>query len=148
MSRWDKFHNARSITTNELLRQAVVDELWADLTNWPLSVEHWHDPALRERYAPVLAHDCPRPALPVLQTGLQLARWELERDYEALDDFARNDRGAKLTGSGLEALSLEFLHRWLTDCLLEVLEVTELKRSNLIDALQQLEARLLLRPQG
>lgn len=145
-SRWDKFHNARSITTAELLRQAVVDELWEDLSGWPLQVEAWHDEALRERYAAVLAPDCPRPALPVLQAGLQLARWELERDYEAIDDWVRNERGLKLTGGGREALALEFLHRWLTDVLLEVLEATELRRPHLEDVLTQLEARLLLRP--
>jgi len=124
--------------------RGLVDSLVDDLRDWPPPVERWIDERVRARFAPVLAPDCPRPSWKAIRKAFQLAAWEMEREYEAIDEFYRNDRAAEVTSDDRERLALVFLHRWLTDSLLEVLEATDrLKRPQLVECLAQTEARLL-----
>ena len=142
MGRWDRFHEARSITGEQMLADEVVKTLISDLTGWPPPVSEWFDKAQEKRFEPVLG-PLSRPSSSVIRMAFELARWELERRYDALDDFARNDRAAKIASDAKERLALEFLHKWLTDSMLELLEVTTLKRPKLVECLQRVEKRLL-----
>jgi hypothetical protein len=143
MGRWDRFHEARSITSEQMLADEVVKTLVEDLRVWPPPVSEWFDKEQERRYGPVLGAGATRPQGRVIQMALELARWELERRYDALDDFARNDRASKIASDATERLALDFLHRWLTDSMLELLEVTRLKRPALIECLGRVEKRLL-----
>jgi len=142
MGRWDRFHEARSITGEQMLADEIVKTLVSDLTGWPPPVSEWHDKDEERRFEPALG-PLSRPSSTVFRMAFELARWELERRYDALDDFARNDRAAKIASDATERLALEFLHRWLTDSMLELLEVTRLKRPALIECLARVEKRLL-----
>jgi hypothetical protein len=143
MGRWDRFYEARSITPEELLAQEVVKTLLSDLSGWPPPVAAWNDEKLHERFASVLAPGSPRPSNGVFRAAFQLARWELERDYEAIDEFYRNDRAASLASDARERLALIFLHRWLTDSCLEIIEASQLKRPRLGECLRRIEIALL-----
>ena len=141
--RWARFHEARSITALEMLQDELVKQLTQELSGWPLPTGVWHDERLRARFEAVLSDDCPRPGPAIFRAGLQLAVWEMEREFEAIDEFYRNDRAAELSGDERERLALVFLHRWLTDSLLELLEVVErLKRPHLVDCLRRIAIRL------
>jgi hypothetical protein len=142
MGRWDRFHEARSISSEQMLADEVVKTLVTDLSDWPPPVSEWHDKAVEKRFEPVLG-PLARPSSSVFRAAFELARWELERRYDALDDFARNDRAAKIASDAKERLALEFLHRWLTDSMLELLEVSPLKRAKLLECLERVEKRLL-----
>lgn len=143
MGRWDRFHEARSITSEQMLADEVVKTLADDLSRWPPPVSEWFDRAQEERFAPAIGPFATRPSDRVVQMAFELARWELERRYDALDDFARNDRGATIASDARERVALEFLHKWLTDSMLEVLEATRLKRPALVECLRRIERRLV-----
>jgi hypothetical protein len=143
MGRWDRFHEARAITSEQMLADEVVKTLLEDLRRWPPPVSEWLDKAEELRFAPVIGPGAPRPADRAMRMAFELARWELERRYDALDDFARNDRAAKIASDSTERLALEFLHKWLTDSMLELLEATRLKRPRLIECLARVEKLLL-----
>jgi hypothetical protein len=143
MGRWDRFYEAREITSEDMLAQEVVRTLVADLALWPPPVLQWHDEKAHERFAPVLSADCPRPSSSVFRAAFELARWELEREFDAIDEFYRNDRGARVAGDEREQLCLVFLHKWLTDSMLEILEASPLKRPKLLECLRKIELRLL-----
>jgi hypothetical protein len=145
MGRWERFHQARSITAEDMLADEVVKTLVSDLTGWPPPVSEWFDAARARKFAPAIGPGAVRPSSSVIHMAFELARWELERCYEALDDFARNDRAAAVAKDPRERLALEFLHAWLTDSMLELLEVTRLKRPKLIECLARAEARLTSR---
>jgi hypothetical protein len=149
MGRWDRWYEARSVTPEGMLQDELVKTLLEDLGRWPPPIEGgFHDDKLRARFAPILEHllagASTRPTDAVFRTAFQLARWELERAFEALDHFARNDHAARVAQDAGERLALEFLHRWLTEFALEILEVVpRLKRRDLVAVLQRAEARLL-----
>jgi hypothetical protein len=143
MGRWDRFHEARSITGEEMLANEVVKTLVGDLSSWPPPVAEWHDPKVAAKFAPVVAAGFARPADAVFRMAFELARWELERRYDALDDFARNDRASKIASDRSERLALDFLHQWLTDSMLEILEATPLRRPVLLECLRRIERQLL-----
>jgi hypothetical protein len=143
MGRWDRFHEARSITSEQMLADEVVKTVVEDLRGWPPPVSEWIDKAREEKFAPVLRAGASRPSTPVIAMAFELARWELQRRYDALDDFARNDRASKVATDATERLALELLHAWLTDSMLELLEVTRLKRPALIECLSRVEKRLV-----
>jgi hypothetical protein len=143
LDRWSRFFEPRALTPVEMLQDALVKELTPELERWPLPVMEWHDPALEARFAPLRDPACPRPCSAAFKAAFQLAVWELEREYEAIDEFYRNDRAAQLTADPREALALVFVHRWLTDSMLELLEVTpRLRRADLIHVLRRLAVRL------
>src|SRR5688572_16358805 len=96
MDHWDRFHETRSITSEQMLADEVVKTLVEDLRIWPPPVSEWLDKAVEERYAPALGAGATRPTDGVIRIALELTRWELERRYDALDDFARNDRASKI----------------------------------------------------
>jgi hypothetical protein len=143
MGRWDRFHEARSITSEEMLADEVVKTLAMDLSGWPPPVSEWFDRDKERRFEPVLGPGATRPSAGVLSAAFELARWELERRYDALDDFARNDRARAIASDPRERLALEFLHAWLTDSMLELLEVAPLKRPRLVECLARAEKRIL-----
>ncbi|MBI3722565.1 hypothetical protein HY251_01210 [bacterium] len=143
MGRWDRFYEAKGQTGEQWLADEVVKTLVRDLAVWPPPVETWFDDGARARFEPVLAPSCPRPSSGVFRAAFQLARWELEREYDAIDEFVRNDRVSKITSDEREKLCLTFLHKWLTDSMLELLEASKLKRPMLKECLVRAEARLL-----
>lgn len=143
LDRWARFFEPRALTPIEMLQDAVVKELTPELERWPPPVGAWHDPELAARFAPLFVPGCPRPSNAVFRAAFQLAVWEMEREFDAIDDHYRNDRGAKVAATETEALALVFLHRWLTDSMLELLEVTpRLRRSHLVEVLRRLAVRL------
>jgi hypothetical protein len=142
MGRWDRFHEARRQAVDDWLADEVVKVLTADLRQWPPPIALWNDLQVRERYEDALAPECPRPPLPVFRAAFQLARWEMEREYEAIDHYVRNDRAATATANPRERICLRLLHAWLTDSCLEILEASPLKRPKLVECLLRIEARL------
>lgn len=143
LGRWDRFYEARSITPEDMLADEVVKTLVGDLEGWPPPVLAWSDERARERFAPALASDAPRPSVAVFVAAFQLARWELGREFEAIDEFYRNDRPAQVASDARERLCLLFLHRWLTDAMLEILEASRLKRARLVECLERIERALM-----
>lgn len=143
MGRWDRFYEARSITPEDMLADEVVKTLVADLEVWPPPVLAWLDEKARGKFEAALAEGCPRPSVAALRAAFELARWELSREFEAIDEFYRNDRPGKIASDARERLCLVFLHQWLTDSMLELLGATRLKRPKLLECLVRVEARLL-----
>jgi len=140
MGRWDRFHEARRQEVDDWLSDEVVKVLHEDLRDWPPPIVYWQDLEARKRYEDALAPTCPRPPLLVFRDAFQLARWELEHDFEAIDYYVRNDKAGLVATTPLERLCLRFLHAWLTDSMLEILEVSRLKRPQLVECLNRLEA--------
>ena len=142
MGRWDRFHEARRQAVGDWLADEVVKTLVADLRGWPPPIYVWNDLDARAKYAEALTPGCPRPPLPLWRDAFRLARWELEREYEAIDHYVRNDHGARVAADARERQCLQLLHAWLTDSCLEILEASILKRPALVDCLSQVEAQL------
>jgi hypothetical protein len=80
------------------------------------------------------------PSAFAIERGFRLARWELERQLDAIDHALRNAR----LDDTYEELAAHFLWRWLTEWMLELKERAgpRIQRAHLVAALDQAEARV------
>ncbi len=144
MNRWTWVLDQKPRPVLEVLKDEVAKLLAGQLQRWPLPLEEL-DPTYATRHAAAFAPEAPRPAQAVYIQSFRLARWELERELDAVDDYFRNMR---FLGYGLSAAdkpALLVLSRWLTEQALALAEATEgrVKRADLVDILAQTERRCL-----
>jgi hypothetical protein len=143
-SRWDRLFDLKPVPIADHLVEELSRLLASELARWPLAVEEWTNPAEEARFRPVLAG--PRPDARAFEAAFLLARLELQREIERIDDFMRNERWRAFVPPGAGYLSMLFLSRWLVEQLLAIAERTEgrLKRPQLVDLLARCERRLRL----
>jgi hypothetical protein len=144
-SRWDYLFETRPVPLIDHLLEEVAKLLAKDLDRWPPPVQEL-DLELGARFTPMLTGEVPRPARAVYTEALRLSRWELEREFDAYDDYMRNKRYLERGLAPTDRTTLLFLNRWLVDQLLGLGEATEgrVNRKRMLQCLERLEARLRL----
>jgi hypothetical protein len=142
-SRWDLLLDQKPIPLADHLLSEVAKLLAKDLGRWPLPVQEV-DAVTGKQFEPLFASDRPRPSKQVYAEALQLARWELERELAAYDDYMRNRRWMEKGLAPDDKLALLFLNRWLVEQMLALGEATEgrVKRAQMLECLEQVRQRL------
>ena len=143
-SRWERLLDSKPIPVIDHLEGEVAKLFAESLKTWPLDVED-ADPAT---LILLQAHPV-RPDPAMFQEAFRLARWDLDREFDAFDDYIRNERWLAV-GLPIDARPLLlFLSRYLTEQALGVTEATEgrMDRRRMLSVLERTE-RLLLRGQG
>jgi hypothetical protein len=141
--RWEWLEGLRSTSIEEALAHEAARVLADELLDWPPAIE-WDDPRAEAELAPLFQPDAGKPSLAAIGVGFRFARWELEREFEAIDHAVRNDLiGRELTDER-DRLAARFLWRWLPEWLLELKERAgpRITRAHLLLALEQAEARV------
>ncbi|MEN9800844.1 MAG: hypothetical protein RL653_4541 [Pseudomonadota bacterium] len=138
MDRWSWVLEQKPRPVLEVLKDEVAKLLEKELRRWPLPVEEL-DPAYAARHASAFALDAPRPALAVYRQAFLLARWELEREVLAVDEYFRNERYLEAGLGPTDKPALLVLSRWLTEQMLALAEATagRVKRPDLVDMLER-----------
>lgn len=141
-NRWDRILDIKPVPVVEHLLAEASRLLAADLSNWPLEVLDI-DASTGAAVATLLAQPT-RPGPGVFRQAIQLTRWDLGRDFEAIDDYWRNER---LTEAGLTMAAkpmVLFLSRFITEQLLAFGEATSgrVTRARLLDVLARIERHL------
>lgn len=146
-SRWDWLYDLKAVSLEEHLVGEIGKNLAGRLAHWPPEVWGWSSEADRGRFEPLVAPGSLPPSDAVFAQAFRLARWEMERDYEAIDDYMRREswRGASLGPQNLD--SLVFLYKYLTEEMLAVSDATEgrIGRKALVRCLEEAERRLAFR---
>ena len=132
----------RSITGPEAVADEFAKVVVEELAAWPPRVE-WSQPAEAARFAPLYAPGellVRGPGKEAIQAAFRLARWDLLRHTEAIDEFWRTDRS-----SARDRLVIELAWRWLVEAALEVSERTDgrVGRAHLVEGLERAERMLL-----
>jgi len=137
---WDFIHDRKPKPLREHLLDEFAARLSADLKTWPLPVGEL-DPTLGAKWAHLLAPESVRPSPMVFEQGFRLARWELERQLDALDEYMRNERWLEAGISPPEKQALLFVSAWLVEQLLALSESTEgrIDRRGLVECLDRTE---------
>jgi hypothetical protein len=145
-SRWDLLLDRKPVDLQEHLVEEVSKLLAADLDGWPLPIQEL-DLETGRRFSGLVTGEVPRPAEAVFTESFRLARWELEREVAAVDDYMRNERWAQAGLAPADKPALLFISRWLTEQLLSLSEATEgrVKRPRLVDCLDRIRRRALTR---
>lgn len=146
-SRWDRIQDLKPIPIAEHVVEELAKIFAKELAGWPLEVHGWASPADEERFRHLFEPGAARPDDKVFVEAFKLARWELEHDIFAVDDYMRNERWSeRMVPADYDALV--FLMRYLTEELIAVAEATSnrIKRPQLVDCLERVERKLLRSP--
>jgi len=143
-SRWDFLYDVKPVPIADHLVEEIAKLVAKDLESWPLTVQAWASEADAQRFRRILEPGAPRPDAKIYEAAFMLARLELEREYERIDEFMRNEGWRAYTppGDGYDAMVL--LSRYLLEQMLAVAEMTNgrLKRPVLVTCLEKAERRL------
>lgn len=144
-SRWDYLLETKPVPILDQLLEEVSKLLAKDLAQWPPPVEEL-DLDVGGTFAPLFLERPPRPSAHVYDEAFRLSRWELEREFDAYDDYMRNKRYLERGLAPTDRLALLFLSRWLVEQMLGLGEATEsrIKRTHMRQVLDKVEAKLRL----
>ena len=143
--RWDHLFDAKPVPLLEHLLQEVSKLLAKDLARWPPPLQEVEPGSVA---AQLLAEPGPRPAPRVYREAFRLARWDLAREFDAYDDYMRNERWRAAGLAPAERPVVLFLSQWLVEQMLGLAEATEgrVKRPQLQQCLDLTEQRVAAGP--
>lgn len=144
MGRWDHLYELKPVSLGEAFVEEAAKVVAKDLQGWPPPVEGWHSPQDEARFGPLVAPGSARPDAKIFAAAFRIARLELMREFEQIDEFMRNERWREFTAPGAGVDAMLFLSRYLTEQMLAIAEATEgrIKRPMLVDLLLRAERRL------
>jgi hypothetical protein len=142
-SRWDYLFEAKPIPMMDHLLEEVAKLLAKDLEVWPPPVQEI-DLDAGGQFAKLLLEPGPKPSWRVYTEALKLARWDLTREFDAYDDYMRNNRYLELGLAPTDRLPLLFLSRWVVEQMLGLGESTQgrVTRKLMQQCLDRLESRM------
>ena len=152
MGRWDHLYELKPVPASEAFVEEAAKLIAKDLGAWPLPVEEWSTPQDAARFGPLLGPGAHPPDAATFTAAFRLARLELMREFEQIDDYMRNERWRAFTPPGRGVELLLFLTRYLTEQMLSINDATQgrIKRPMLVDLLlrteRHLQARALIVP--
>lgn len=144
-SRWDYLFETKPIPMMDHLLEEVAKLLAKDLEKWPPPVQEI-DLDTGGQFATLFTEPTPRPSPAVYTESLRLARWDLTREFDAYDDYMRNNRYLERGLAPTDRTPLLFLSRWVVEQMLGLGEATEgrVTRKLMQQCLDRLEARMRL----
>jgi hypothetical protein len=139
-NRWDRLLDQKPVPLREHLLAEVARMLGRELESWPLAVEEL-DLGTGRAFSNLLSGDAPRPTPAVFSEARRLARWDLERATDAIDDYFRNRRYADASIPDTERPALLLVSRWLVEQLLSLGEATggRVKRADMVAVLDRID---------
>ena len=147
-SRWEQLLDKKPVPLIEALLDEAAKFFCDQLSVWPPELMELELPAGRETAA-LLEATTQRPRKEIWREAFELARWDLNRDFEIFDEYMRNRRYLDKGLTEAERPLVLFLSRLLTEHALGLNEATEgrVNREKMVDLLHRTEKRLLLREQ-
>lgn len=141
-NRWDRLLDLKRVTLVDQLMTETAKILWEDLGTWPPPLQELEAAGKRE-FAALLAPDSAVPKRNVYVEGIRLARWDLQRDFDAFDEYVRNRKYLDASLDDTDKPAILFIASFLTESLLALSEVTEgrVKRTDLVLALDRLQRK-------
>lgn len=145
-NKWDFILDQRPVPLLSHLLEEVAKIFASSLAQWPPQVEDF-DPQTGHKVAALLADSPLVPDARLYSEAFVLTGFELKREFEAADDYLRNQRWMASGLSAKEKGMLLFLSRFMTEQLLGLAEATEgrLSRPNLVTVLERTERHFFAR---
>ncbi|MCU0700222.1 MAG: hypothetical protein MUC96_27255 [Myxococcaceae bacterium] len=139
-TRWELLLDQKPIPIIEHLLEEVARLFAADLARWPPQVTDF-DAQTGVALERLLAEHPLRPDDRVYAEAFRLTRWDLARDFEAVDDYWRNQRHLEAGLTARDKPMILFLTRYVSEQLLALGEATQgrVNRARMLDALGRTE---------
>lgn len=142
MNKWEKLLDQKPVPLLQHLLSQAAELFATDLMRWPPSLED-----VDEQTAQLLATSPLPPSLALYEAAFELARFELERRYDALDDYLRNERWLSGELGVKNKPMLLFLSRFITEQLLGLSQATDgrVARVDLLATLEGMKRHFMAR---
>ncbi|HEU4382572.1 MAG TPA: hypothetical protein VFR85_03625 [Anaeromyxobacteraceae bacterium] len=143
--RWDFLYDRQRQPLKAFVLERFAESLAEEIAAWPPPFVEWLTEDYRRRYQAGMAE---RPRQEVVRFALAMARLDLLRQVEALDEMMRNQAPQRLRGAAEEAAA-HLLSRLVSEKCLSLKEWAEgarLSREDLARAVEQVERRFGVEP--
>jgi hypothetical protein len=139
-TRWDLVLERKPIPVIEHLLEEVSKLFAEDLLSWPPVIDAF-DPVTGASMALLLADQPERPDARLFRQAFRLTRFDLSRDFDALDDYWRNMRFLEVGLTPGDKPMLMMMTRFMSEQLLALGEATDgrVTRPRMLDALSRTE---------
>jgi hypothetical protein len=144
-TRWDRILEQKPVPVLEHVLGELAKLFAADLATWPPRIEAF-DELTGRSVAALLLETPQKPDVLVFQQAFHVTRLDLERQFEAHDDYLRNQRWLDAGLTAKDKGMVLFLSRFMAEQLLSLQEATEgrVTRSAMLEVLARTE-RLFLK---
>jgi hypothetical protein len=144
-SRWERLLDVRPISALEYLATYAAETLLDDIQSWPKPLESVSAESAAE-FEGLLASTPAAPPPAVQLEAVRLAAWDLDREFDAFDDYVRNERWSAHGVQNDQRAVLLFLTRWLVEQLFSLGDATHgrMQRPHMRRCLEEMSRRLTL----
>lgn len=144
-NRWEWLEGLKPESPIDVAVKYVAAMVADAITAWPPVVRSVEGQS-GSRFRDVLEAGAERPSLAAYEEAIKRARWELLRDYDAIDFYARNNHIATACPSERDQLASEFIQHYVLESFFVLMEKTEyrVKRSDVLPGLDMVEKRVKL----
>lgn len=141
--RWDWLEGLKPESAIIAAVKQMANLVAEELSSWPPAVRMTEGPG-GSRFAEVVAPGATRPSRPAFEEALKRVRWELERDYDAIDHYERNHTLAKRCPDRADQIASEFIQHYILEAFYTLMEKTEsrVKRKDVLVGIDALERKL------
>ncbi len=142
--RWDHILESKPIPLIDHLVSEIAKLFAEDLKQWPPALEEI-DEATGASVLALLQQDPQRPDARVWVEAFRLARFDVQREFDAHAEYFRNRRFLELGLTETDRPMLLFISRYLTEQVLALQEATQgrINRQRMVDVLDKTERCLL-----
>tara|TARA_R110002073_G_scaffold64712_1_gene161855 strand:- start:33157 stop:33642 length:486 start_codon:yes stop_codon:yes gene_type:complete len=143
--RWEWLEGLKPESPIEVAVKYVAAMTADALAAWPPTVRSAEGQS-GGRFQDLLEYGAARPSLTAYEEAIKRARWELLRDYDAIDFYARNNHLADACPLERDQLASEFIQHYVLESFFVLMEKTEyrVKRKDVLPGLDMVEKRVKL----
>jgi hypothetical protein len=140
INRWEWLEGLKPQSIISVAVKTMAEIIAEELSNWPPEVIAKSD-VQRPEYLAVLKPTALRPPLAAFEEAIKRARWELQRDFEAIDYYERNHKLAQLLPNSEHRAASELIQHYILESFFTLMERTEyrIKRKDVISGLDWLQ---------
>jgi hypothetical protein len=144
LNRWDWLERLKKESAIQVAVKYMAELVAEELTSWPPEVTSTSGKP--SRFAELFEPESPRPSLSAYEEALRRARWELSRDFEAIDFYERNHHLARACPEPRNQLASEFIQHYVLESFFVLMERTEyrVKRPDALVGIDLLEKQIKL----
>ncbi len=144
-NRWEWLEGLKPESPITVAVKYMAEQISTELTQWPPEVSA-SDGSETRSYGDILEPGSPRPALAAFGEAIKRARWELARDFDAIDYYERNHHLEKACPSERDQQASVFIQHYILESFFTLMERTEyrVKRKDVLLGVDLLERRLKL----
>ena len=139
-NRWEWLEGVKPESPITVAIKYMAEQISKELRQWPPEVMPV-GPNETNSYADILTPGSSRPSLSAFAEAIKRARWELARDFDAIDFYERNHHLAKACPSARDQNASVFIQHYILESFFTLMERTEyrVKRADALEGVDLLE---------